>query len=137
MVQEHLDRFYPQAFACAQYRTQKGVSYPTLGGDEGLRDALRAYHLRVHGKHYDHVVITTGAKQALLAGIYALREDDLLTSLYHPTPYWPSYPVLAKLSGLDFFTTDAGALSLRVATAPNNPNGSEIIEARPYILDAA
>lgn len=139
-LQEHLDRFYPHAFGFAQYRTQKGVSYPPVGGDESLRDALRAYHLRVHGKHYDHVVITTGGKQALLAAVQA--QVTLIRpvpgALHHPVPYWPSYPSIADLSGLFFNTHSLNPDGvIRVATAPNNPNGSEFIEGRPHVLDAA
>lgn len=134
-LQEHLDCFYPQAFGFAQYRTQKGVSYPPVGGDGSLRDALRAYHLQVHGKHYDHVVITTGGKQALLAGIQATGTDGF-RYLHHGAPHWPSLPTMTRLSEL-IFSPLIQDQALRVATAPNNPNGSEFIEGRPHVLDAA
>lgn len=136
-LQEALDRFYPQAFTCAQYRTQKGVSYPVSGGDEGLRDALRGFHIRVHGRAYEHIVITTGAKQALLAAVYADTTINIdRYELYHRTPYWPGCPSIAAMSGLEF-VTNFGIQSLRVATVPNNPDGSEFTEGVPDVLDAA
>ncbi len=86
----------------------------------------------------EEIVVTSGAKQSILASIYALlnRGEKIL----FPEPYWVSYPDMARLSGGQFLTvpmqddfslnqeyvketisnTDVKALLLN---SPNNPTG--------------
>jgi len=137
-LQEQMDRFYGPVFAATTYRSQKGMHYPNLGGDQKLLDAIRAYMVGLHGGAPHHVVVTTGAKQALLAACYALQTHGDYDSLYHRAPYWPSYPGIAELSGLEFVTDPDDRGSILAATAPNNPDGSELISCGHLdILDAA
>ena len=110
---------YPQHFGGK-------VTYPLLTGDPELVEMLRQ---RFGGQH---VVITNGAKQALLASCYALqlqrdRDPDQqydFLQVYHPAPFWPTYPTIADLSGLGFTSVGMSKNSLNILTAPNNPNGS-------------
>lgn len=95
--------------------------YPSIDGHEMLLEELRLMYPR------QHVVITNGAKQALLAAFYAYKQFDESVSVLHKAPYWPSYPTLAKLSGLEFKTVSAGseayADEISCITSPNNPDG--------------
>ena len=98
--------------------------YPHLGGEPGLLEELR-----VRYPQYRHAVVTSGAKQALLASFYALREVEGKRVVHHPAPYWPSYPTLAALSGMQF----ASGLSVdhsrvECVTFPNNPDGSQVLD---------
>ena len=136
-LQEVYGTFYPRWF-------EGKLTYPLLNGDPELVEMLRK---RFGGQH---VVVTNGAKQALLASIYALqmkreRDPDKKVSfqqVYHEAPFWPTYPTLADLSGLGF-TEKAGAIkqrrTLNIVTAPNNPDGrlADRIDNRWDIWDAA
>lgn len=94
-------------------------TYPHIGGQPELLAELRKSH------PYKHIVVANGAKHALLAALYACRELWASFELYHEAPYWPSYPTLAKLSGLKFVSSKPVA-AVGVVTSPNNPDSSEI-----------
>ena len=110
--------FYPRYF-------DGKLTYPLLRGDPELLEMLSR---RTSGHH---VVITNGAKQALLAACYALQiqrdKDDSnphdFLQLHHPAPYWPTYPTIADLSGLGFTSRGPAKNTLNVITGPNNPDG--------------
>jgi aspartate/methionine/tyrosine aminotransferase len=70
------------------------------------------------------VVVTNGAKQALSAALYALH-DATKHGVYHPAPYWPSFPTLANLEHLGFVCDKPkfSGLYIHILTLPNNPNG--------------
>jgi aspartate/methionine/tyrosine aminotransferase len=106
------------------------LKYPRLGGEPNLLDELKLYH----GGTTDHVVVTNGAKQALLAAFYAYRHLGM-TNIRHPEPYWLSYPTLASLADMGFNSED-GDSTLLVSTSPNNPDGKESI-GPCHIWDAA
>lgn len=110
------------------------VTYPPFAGDADLLRALKPY-TRDFG---EHVVIANGAKQALLAGIYALQKKypGRYDTLTHQAPHWLSYPTMAQLSGLDFLALCRGEKAesfLSVVTSPNNPDG-EIDDGR-FVYD--
>lgn len=117
------------------------LTYPPLTGDPELVKMLRR---RTSGHH---VVVTNGAKQALFAACYALqmqrdqdsKEQNDFRQLYHPAPFWPTYPTVADLSGLGFTSGGPNKNSLNVITAPNNPDGSMENQLHPQwdIWDAA
>jgi aspartate/methionine/tyrosine aminotransferase len=126
-LQQVYGKLYPRA-------VYGKMTYPVLNGEPDLLNLLKA---RFSGQH---VVVTNGAKQAILACAYALRVKYNKTFMTHEAPYWPTYPTMADMSKLDFRAGDfepEGAL--RVITAPNNPDGS--LSNRPYmeydIWDAA
>jgi aspartate/methionine/tyrosine aminotransferase len=114
--------------------------YPTLAGEPGLRQAIQPFlscYLPGKAKTWpaNHVVVTCGAKQGLLACLWALQEErrrqDRRPQSYlaHPRPYWLSYPTLARFSGLEFvsiYPVDAEVRdkTICVITAPNNPDGA-------------
>lgn len=104
------------------------LTYPLLTGDPELVEMLKA---RTAGQH---VVVTNGAKQALLAACYALQmqrertEGELvsITTVHHEAPYWPTYPTIADFSGLGFTarpTDDNTPRRINIITSPNNPDG--------------
>ncbi len=90
--------------------------YPHLGGQSELIETVKRYH----NNDYKHVVVANGAKQALAALFYAYKQEGYLT-VWHETPFWPTYKALADLSGLQFVPWS----NLTVATSPNNPCGRE------------
>lgn len=100
------------------------MTYPLISGEPDLLNLVKA---RFSGQH---VVITNGAKQALLAALYALKKSDGLSHVLHQAPYWPTYPTLADLSGMRFSAVsnqpalEARGVFARIMTAPNNPDGS-------------
>jgi aspartate/methionine/tyrosine aminotransferase len=110
----------------------ENLYYPLVGGEKELLEELH----RLHPK-YKYIVVANGAKQALLASIYALKEQHPVSSEYveHSAPYWPSFPTLAKLSGLKFSVKTVDGI--RIVTSPNNPDGMESITDPPDIWDAA
>jgi aspartate/methionine/tyrosine aminotransferase len=100
--------------------------YPAFAGEADLLKLLRAMY---PGKH---VVVANGAKQALLAAIHAIKVDrPCVTKLFHTYPYWPSYPTLARMSGLAFESDwqvghrASDPKYITINTAPNNPDGFE------------
>jgi aspartate/methionine/tyrosine aminotransferase len=112
LLQEHLP--FPAPVLPGPY------VYPRLRGEEALLERL--------GKLYPglHVVVANGAKHALLAAFHALRGY----SVAHHVPYWPSYPVLAHMSGVEFegrskVQSWRAPGTVLCATSPNNPDGSE------------
>jgi aspartate/methionine/tyrosine aminotransferase len=115
-LQKHLKFIHEQTGAGA-------MTYPLTDGQPELLEELR----NIHGKDA-HIVVANGAKHALLASFYAMSEWYGVTRVHHSTPYWPSYPTLAKLSNLGFSSAwrEANIIdSIKVITAPNNPDSSE------------
>jgi aspartate/methionine/tyrosine aminotransferase len=93
--------------------------YPTIEGHKLLLSELKLKYPK------KHIVITNGAKQALSAAFYAYQQIDQIKGIVHDAPYWPSYPTLAKLSGLTFNTKATLSKEIVCVTSPNNPNGSQ------------
>lgn len=96
------------------------VQYPPIVGHKKLIAELR---LRYNHKH---IVVANGAKQALLAAFYAFKNVHDATNVLHASPYWPSYPTLAKLSALKFGNPSEDLLRparIYCETVPNNPDG--------------
>lgn len=122
-LQTTYGHLYPKSF-------DGKITYPPLKGDSELVQRLET---RFGGQK---VVITNGAKQALYAAVYALKRQKAAQGglpylrLTHAAPYWPTYPTIAELSGLEFETRPnnwVGACpgDIRVLTSPNNPDGSQ------------
>lgn len=118
-LHEVFNAFYPRYF-------EGSLTYPPLTGDPELIDMLK------QNQGYEHIVITNGAKQALYAAVYALQwgrekhNQPQYRRLYHPAPFWPTYPTIAALSHLTFKAEDVAddPRRLRVITSPNNPDGA-------------
>lgn len=125
-------------------RTEPYQAYPEPGGLSHLRDELRRYTNQENPYQTPHIVVTNGAKQALLAAYYAYRKLKNLTAFSHRRPAWPSHRTLAELAGYTHFfsfhpdTVDAKLRehTLIVNTSPNNPDGS-IDKTECDIFDAA
>jgi alliinase-like protein len=117
------------------------LNYPILGGEKELIEELH----RLHPK-FKYIVVTNGAKQGILAAIYALSQDFTFETsstdrksgekliykhkvygrklVHHSAPFWPSFKTLTNLSGLSF-TSSPDSAAIKIVTSPNNPNGSE------------
>lgn len=89
------------------------------------------------------VVVANGAKQALLATLYAYSKffPKKKRGVLHTDPYWPSFPTLSKMQELQFKTSFCGYLEdfIYILTLPNNPSGYELgrVPAFCDIWDAA
>lgn len=116
-------------------------SYPPYKGAGRLLEELKRLH---PGKH---VVVTNGAKGALMSAFYAYRKLLGKMAVYHEAPLWPSYPTLAGLSGLSFQSnpwtlgdTTFNRRYISAKTVLNNPDGrtTDKVELGHYdILDCA
>jgi len=134
------------AFWCAPKSVMTAEPrYPPFGGDPRLIDLIR-HHIKQAKKH---VVVTMGAKQALLAAFHGYKERGFQpkSDIVLDNTYWPSYPTLARLSGMRSTTMSIASSFIertpqernhtkeygyskymRVITSPNNPDGSESME---------
>lgn len=120
-----LQEVYKSLYPFMSSGTHK-VTYPPLRGDAELIEAIRGYS-QVAGLPGRHIVVTNGAKQGLLASMYAHQAVSNAAHLFHQPPFWPTYPTLAKLSGLKFDSQQEMSLSgtsISVLTSPNNPDGA-------------
>lgn len=130
---------HPTATATVPRRADQ--PYRPATGDARLR-ALVAEHTSYAGGatiHPDQVIVTPGARQAILVALHATlptRREVLL-----PTPYWSSYPQLIRLAGgipvrvpgepgdatLDLAVLDrrrTPATGAIVINSPRNPDGA-------------
>lgn len=139
--------------------------YSPNAGIADLREAIASKLARENGVVYDggasSVVVTNGAKQAIAQTILATCSpgDEVLV----PSPYWVSYPEMAKLAGAtpvivetdldDGFLLSAETLSkhltprsrVLILCSPSNPTGSvytklqleaiaAVVQAHPRLL---
>jgi aspartate/methionine/tyrosine aminotransferase len=111
-----LQKVYGKLYPRMVYGNQ---TYPLINGEPDLLNLLKG---RFSGQH---VVVTNGAKQAILACAHALRIKHGKSFMTHEAPYWPTYPTMADMSKLGFEEGYyEGVKALRVITSPNNPDGS-------------
>jgi aspartate aminotransferase len=118
------------------------TKYTPSSGLPELRKAVAASLLRDSGVSYDpsHVVVTSGAKQAVYESLAVLSDegDEVLI----PSPYWLSYPEMARAVGgrpvpvpcreEDGWRIRAEAVAaaagprarVLVLNSPNNPTGA-------------
>jgi len=118
LLREVMSPYYPRHYPA-------DLSYPDTAPDPDLMAELRKRHPT------GHIVVTVGAKQALYAAIWAIKQIRIESDrLYHRAPHWPSYPTIAERSRLLHVTSDAGLSdaqwerTIKVSTSPNNPDGS-------------
>lgn len=95
------------------------LTYPLTNGQPRLLEQIQRLHPGMH------VIVTHGAKYAIQAALYALKQKFGYSSAFHKAPYWPSYPTMARLSGLTFNAEVDVGHSAIISTSPNNPDGSE------------
>lgn len=95
------------------------VEYPPCDGLPELKEIL----VRLgHVKPEHHIVITNGAKQALIAAMWAAWKVKHACIASSPVPYWPSLPTLAR-HGKMSWTPWPRFADFEILTFPNNPNG--------------
>ncbi len=131
---EHIKRAAEEAL------TQNFTKYTAETGIWELRDAIAQKYNSEYGTRYtaEHVLVTSGAKQALYNIAMTLLEpgDEVLI----PTPYWVSFPEQIKLAGATPIIVDTDRdfwLSAEILkehitprtkaiilNSPNNPAGS-------------
>jgi aspartate/methionine/tyrosine aminotransferase len=110
-LREVFQPYYPRHYPA-------DLSYPDTKPSPELLAELQKLHPG------QEIVVTCGAKQALHAAAYALKEDDSVVWLTHRTPCWPSYPTLADMHGMHF--SDIPMMTeVNCNTSPNNPDGTE------------
>ncbi len=116
--------------------------YPPITGTVSLRDAIRRKLARENGFEAapDEVIVTNGAKQAISEAFAATVDPG--AEIVIPSPYWASYPLMARMAGgvpvevpcraEDGFRVDPDALGRAlgprtrwvVLNFPNNPTGA-------------
>lgn len=118
LLREAMEFYYPRHYPA-------DLSYPDTRPDPDLLRELRELHPE------GEIVVTVGAKQALYAAVYALKQTQEYKALWHREPYWPTYPTIASYMGLSFNSGPPEAPgTIRVVTSPNNPDSH--IELGPY-----
>jgi len=74
-------------------------------------------------RYGQHVIVTSGAKQGLLAVFYALRKLGQ-THIAMRTPYWSQMPEAIRLGGLGLVLKDEPTWGTSyLIVSPNNPDG--------------
>ena len=138
--------------ACERALGAGKTKYPPVPGDPATRERI-ARKLReengVPGVTADHVVITSGGKQAIHHVLHALFDEghERPGELILPEPAWVSYRPIARLAGATVvslptdaardFRVDPGALEaaitertrLLIINSPSNPCGTMMDEA--------
>jgi aspartate aminotransferase len=119
---------HPVAAAVPRQADQR---YRAAAGEPELRAAIAGW---AHaGLPADQVLVTPGARQALLLSFAALPAGR--TEILLPRPYWPSYPVIAEAVGAGVRVVEGdGVHTLRSAAgprtgavlinSPRNPDGA-------------
>jgi len=134
------DNWYERVLSVSSENVPSMLAYPAPAGDKLLLEELGWMY---PGKH---VVVTQGAKGGLFALMSVLRKKyPAFEVLHHSTDlHWPTHKTLAKLTGWKWNTPSLGVAhndSIRLMTAPNNPDGSEPryegLDERFDIWDAA
>ena len=89
--------------------TTGAVRYTPASGTPELKDAVVAYTQEFYGRQArrENVMISAGAKQALMVALIALL--DAGDEVVFPAPYWVSYPEMVSI---------AGGVSVPVASDP-------------------
>lgn len=84
------------------------TTYTPVAGYPALRQAIADKLQRENGLTYapSQIVVTNGAKQALVNAIMAIVEKD--EEVIIPAPYWVSYPEMVKLAEGKSVIVDAG-----------------------------
>lgn len=84
---------------CATQLNTGDVKYAPADGLIALKKAI----IRYTDEHYhkivwpDNVIVSSGAKQAIMMALYAILEPK--DEVIFPAPYWVSYPEMVKLAG--------------------------------------
>jgi aspartate/methionine/tyrosine aminotransferase len=120
---------------------QGKTTYAISSGVPELREKISSVYLEDYNVNMDpnsEVIVTSGAKQGILAAIYALLDQG--DYLVVPEPYWVSYPDMTKLAQGRFvslpmtedFSINEEALKDSLSkfkvkalllNSPNNPTG--------------
>lgn len=102
--------------SCMPVMNSEDFIYPSPCGDPNLVKYLE-------DKHGYPVIITNGAKQALGAAFYAVKQLGI-NDLGLRTPFWALMPPLADLHGLNIVFHDRDNIQkAELCIAPNNPDG--------------
>lgn len=71
------------------------AKYPSINGMNNLVQSLKDLN-----QGYEHVVIGNGAKQCLMAAMWAFQETEGLFGVVPHTPInWPSFPTITEITG--------------------------------------
>jgi len=84
---------------CASQLNTGEIRYAPADGLPALKKAVLRY-TEEHYRHLaspDNVVVSSGAKQAIMVLLYAILEPK--DEVVFPAPYWVSYPEMVKLAG--------------------------------------
>lgn len=99
--------------------------------------------LSVHKKYKNakitkksHIIVTTGAVQALSAAMYYYNHKKFRSYLYMPTPYWGRFLDLARATSFRIRTGEMENSFVKLITSPNNPDGADTSHLKADIRDA-
>jgi len=84
---------------CATQLNTGDIKYAPADGLPAMKKAIVRYTDEHYGKIVspDHIVVSSGAKQAIMNVLYAILDPK--DEVIFPAPYWVSYPEMVKLAG--------------------------------------
>ncbi len=85
--------------SCANQLNTGEIRYAPADGLPALKKAIIRYTEEHYGRYVapQNVVVTSGAKQAIMNLLYTVLEPK--DEVIFPAPYWVSYPEMVKLAG--------------------------------------
>ncbi len=135
---------------CATQLNSGEIRYAPADGLPALKKEIVRYTEEHYGKIVapEQIVVTSGAKQAIMNLLYAVLEPK--DEVIFPVPYWVSYPEMVKLAGgvpvpveaedgsfaptLDDIVERVGSYTKAIViNSPNNPSG--VMYSRQFIAD--
>jgi aspartate aminotransferase len=127
--------------ACTSVLNSGDIKYTPPDGIPALKKAILRYTEEHYGRGVrpENVVVSCGAKQAIMAALIAILDPK--DEVIYPVPYWVSYPEMVKLAGGvpvgvkaedGSFCPTAGEMAAAVGSytkaiilnSPNNPSGT-------------
>ncbi|HEU5161747.1 MAG TPA: pyridoxal phosphate-dependent aminotransferase [Thermoanaerobaculia bacterium] len=135
---------------CSTQLSSGEVRYAPADGLPAMKKAIIRYTEEFYGKIVapENVVVTSGAKQAIMNLLYAILEPK--DEVIFPAPYWVSYPEMVKLAGGVPVVVEAEDGSFQptieeiadrtgpytravILNSPNNPSG--VTYSRQFVSD--
>ena len=136
--------------SCAAQLNTGEVRYAPADGLPALKKAILRYTEEHYGRLAapENVVVSSGAKQAIMVLLYAILEPK--DEVVFPAPYWVSYPEMVKLAGGVPVPVEAEDGSFQpsvpdiadrvgsytravILNSPNNPSG--VMYSRDFVAE--
>ena len=101
-------------------------SYSCIGHPEEkqLIQSTKTLSKFLFGKKYNHVILTSGATQAINALLSYYKDVKKITNIETHDYYFPLYPMICKQLGLKHNGNSPAKKTIKLIDSPNNPTGT-------------